>query len=176
MRQVIKFLSQYFGVPRQREREHEMPTHMRPMGPLGKPERTSTTGPKRGGEGAGKNRYFALGVRQTCRGEYETEGRILGEIEPNSNYKNAVLQPFNNWLDGTREDLVDMFIVHTMEEIQGLIDAHNQFKATLGEADKEYNSIVSLVTEVETTVQKHTIPGGLANPYTTLTATVGSIP
>lgn len=28
------------------------------------------------------------------------------------------LQPFNNWLDGAREDLVDMFIVHTMEEIQ----------------------------------------------------------
>lgn len=78
--------------------------------------------------------------------------------------------PFNNWLDGTREDLVDMFIVHTMEEIQGLIDAHNQFKATLGEADKEYNSIVSLVKEVETTVQKNQIPGGLANPYTTLTA------
>lgn len=65
-----------------------------------------------------------------------------------------------------------MFIVHTMEEIQGLIDAHNQFKATLGEADKEYNSIVSLVNEVETTVQKHQIPGGLANPYTTLTASV----
>lgn len=75
-------------------------------------------------------------------------------------------------MDGTREDLVDMFIVHTMEEIQGLIDAHNQFKATLGEADKEYNSIVSLVNEVETTVQKHQIPGGLANPYTTLTASV----
>ena len=36
--------------------------------------------------------------------------------------------PFNNWLDGTREDLVDMFIVHTLEEIQGLIDAHAQFK------------------------------------------------
>lgn len=29
-------------------------------------------------------------------------------------------------LDGTSEDLVDMFIVHTIEEIQGLIDAHNQ--------------------------------------------------
>ena len=26
--------------------------------------------------------------------------------------------PFNNWLDGAREDLVDMFIVHTTEEIQ----------------------------------------------------------
>lgn len=36
--------------------------------------------------------------------------------------------PFNNWLDGTREDLVDIFIVHTVEEIQGLIDAHAHFK------------------------------------------------
>lgn len=36
--------------------------------------------------------------------------------------------PFNNWLDGTREDLVDIFIVHTVEEIQGLIDAHSHFK------------------------------------------------
>jgi len=29
-----------------------------------------------------------------------------------------VLQPFNNWLDGAKEDLLDMFIVHTTEEIQ----------------------------------------------------------
>ena len=27
-------------------------------------------------------------------------------------------QPFNNWMDGAKEDLVDMFIVHTKEEIQ----------------------------------------------------------
>uniref|UniRef100_A0A1B6D5Q4 Alpha-actinin, sarcomeric n=2 Tax=Clastoptera arizonana TaxID=38151 RepID=A0A1B6D5Q4_9HEMI len=78
--------------------------------------------------------------------------------------------PFNNWLDGTREDLVDIFIVHTIEEIQGLLDAHAQFKATLGEADKEFTSIVSLVHEVEATVQKYQIPGGLENPYTALTA------
>ena len=26
--------------------------------------------------------------------------------------------PFNNWMDGAKEDLVDMFIVHTTEEIQ----------------------------------------------------------
>lgn len=78
--------------------------------------------------------------------------------------------PFNNWLDGTREDLVDMFIVHTMEEIQGLIQAHDQFKATLGEADKEYNVIVGLVREVESIVKQHQIPGGLENPYTTLTS------
>merc|ERR1711910_187862 len=57
--------------------------------------------------------------------------------------------PFNNWLDGTREDLVDMFIVHTLDEIQGLIDAHAQFKATLGEADKEFQAIIALIHEVE---------------------------
>ncbi|KAF4523344.1 hypothetical protein B566_EDAN005498 [Ephemera danica] len=78
--------------------------------------------------------------------------------------------PFNNWLDGTREDLVDMFIVHTMDEIQGLLDAHSQFKATLGEADKEHNSIVGLVREVESIASKFQVPGGLENPYTTLTA------
>lgn len=66
-----------------------------------------------------------------------------------------------------------MFIVHTMEEIQGLIDAHNQFKATLGEADKEYNAIVGLVREVETIVKQYQVPGGLENPYTALTANVG---
>jgi actinin alpha len=63
-----------------------------------------------------------------------------------------------------------MFIVHTIEEIQGLVDAHNQFKATLGEADKEYTSIVSLVKEVESIAGKYQVPGGLENPYTTLTA------
>ncbi|XP_026752741.2 alpha-actinin, sarcomeric [Galleria mellonella] len=78
--------------------------------------------------------------------------------------------PFNNWLDGTREDLVDMFIVHTIEEISGLMDAHARFKATLGEADKEYQAIVSLVHQVESIVKQHQIPGGLENPYTTLTA------
>lgn len=65
-----------------------------------------------------------------------------------------------------------MFIVHTMEEIQGLMDAHAAFKATLGEADKEYNSIVGLVREVESIVKQYQIPGGLENPYTTLTAMV----
>lgn len=75
-------------------------------------------------------------------------------------------------MDGAREDLVDMFIVHTMEEIQGLLDAHEQFKATLGEADKEYQSIVGLVQQVESIAGQHSIPGGLDNPYTSLTAKV----
>lgn len=57
-----------------------------------------------------------------------------------------------------------------MEEIAGLMDAHAHFKATLGEADKEHQSIVGLVREVETIVKQHQIPGGLENPYTALTA------
>ncbi|XP_076319488.1 alpha-actinin-like isoform X1 [Tachypleus tridentatus] len=78
--------------------------------------------------------------------------------------------PFNNWLDGAREDLVDMFIVHTMDEIQGLLDAHRQFKQTLGDADKEFQSLVGLTKEVENTANKNQVPGGVDNPYTTLTA------
>ena len=69
-----------------------------------------------------------------------------------------------------------MFIVHTMEEIQGLLDAHEQFKATLGEADKEYQSIVGLVQQVESIAKQHSIPGGLDNPYTSLTAKVNIYP
>lgn len=83
--------------------------------------------------------------------------------------------PFNNWLDGAREDLVDVFIVHTIEEIQGLVEAHEQFKQTLGEADKEYRSIVSLSQEVQTFATQYQIPGGIENPYTTLTAQVINI-
>jgi len=77
--------------------------------------------------------------------------------------------PFNNWLDGTREDLVDMFIVHTLDEIQGLIDAHAQFKATLGEADKEFNAIIALIHECESFAKQYNVPGATINPYTNLT-------
>ena len=30
----------------------------------------------------------------------------------------CLFQPFNNWMDGAKEDLMDMFRVHKMEEIQ----------------------------------------------------------
>merc|ERR1712025_859339 len=77
--------------------------------------------------------------------------------------------PFNNWLDGTREDLVDMFIVHTLDEIHGLIDAHAQFKATLGEADKEFSAIIALIHECESFAKQYNVPGATINPYTNLT-------
>ena len=65
-----------------------------------------------------------------------------------------------------------MFIVHTLDEIQGLIDAHGQFKATLGEADKEFQSIMSLIKEVENFARQYGVPGATINPYTNLTGNV----
>merc|ERR1711944_147075 len=56
--------------------------------------------------------------------------------------------PFNNWLDGTREDLVDMFIVHTLDEIQ---------------------AIIALIHEVEGFAKQYNVPGANINPYTNLT-------
>lgn len=80
--------------------------------------------------------------------------------------------PFNNWLDGAREDLVDMFIVHSIEEIQGLIEAHEQFKRTLGDADQEYNSIVKIAQEIQSMANQYHVPGGVENPYTVVLPSV----
>merc|ERR1712212_748444 len=77
--------------------------------------------------------------------------------------------PFNNWMDGAREDLADMFIVHQLEEIQGLIEAHAQFKATLGEADKEFTTIITLIHDCEQFAKQYNVPGATINPYTNLT-------
>jgi actinin alpha len=75
--------------------------------------------------------------------------------------------PYLNWLDGAREDLIDMFFIHTLDEIIGLIQAHNQFKATLGEADAEYKNIIRLVNDAKQTC----LDNGLEitpNPYTNI--------
>jgi len=80
--------------------------------------------------------------------------------------------PFNNWMDGAREDLADMFIVHQLEEIQGLIEAHNQFKNTLGAADAEFGSIEGLVQQVQGIATKFGLGrDAIENPYTNLTIT-----
>ena len=58
--------------------------------------------------------------------------------------------------------------------MKGLIDAHEQFKQTLGEADKEYSGILGLVQEVMRIAEQYGIMGGMDNPYTTLSAQVFS--
>ncbi|CAF3992133.1 unnamed protein product [Rotaria magnacalcarata] len=75
--------------------------------------------------------------------------------------------PYVNWLDGAREDLVDMFFIHTLDEIRGLIEAHHQFKATLGEADAEYKNIIRLVTEARQTCQENGLEF-VSNPYSNI--------
>jgi actinin alpha len=77
--------------------------------------------------------------------------------------------PYNNWLDGAREDLVDMFIVHSVDEIQGLMSAHEQFKATLPEADKEFTAIYALSQEALHLCQQHGLQV-TENPYTSIQA------
>ncbi|KAI2663015.1 Alpha-actinin-3 [Labeo rohita] len=76
--------------------------------------------------------------------------------------------PFNNWMDGAMEDLQDMFIVHSIEEIQSLITAHDQFKATLPEADKERIAIMGIQNEITKIAQTYGIKLVGVNPYTVL--------
>ncbi|KAM3854253.1 alpha-actinin-2 [Vipera latastei] len=77
--------------------------------------------------------------------------------------------PFNNWMEGAMEDLQDMFIVHSIEEIQSLITAHEQFKATLPEADGERQAILSIHNEVEKVIQSYSLRISTSNPYSTVT-------
>ncbi|XP_077586875.1 alpha-actinin-1 isoform X1 [Stigmatopora nigra] len=76
--------------------------------------------------------------------------------------------PFNNWMEGAMEDLQDSFIVHTMEEIQGLSTAHEQFKATLPDADKERQAILGIHNEIAKIVQTYHVNMAGVNPYTAI--------
>uniref|UniRef100_A0A5F8GEH1 Actinin alpha 4 n=1 Tax=Monodelphis domestica TaxID=13616 RepID=A0A5F8GEH1_MONDO len=77
--------------------------------------------------------------------------------------------PFNNWMESAMEDLQDMFIVHTIEEIEGLIAAHDQFKSTLPDADKEREAILAIHGEAQKIAECNHIKLLGSNPYTTVT-------
>ncbi|KAM3859654.1 alpha-actinin-2 [Diretmus argenteus] len=77
--------------------------------------------------------------------------------------------PFNNWMEGAMEDLQDIFIVHTVDEIQSLVSAHEQFKSTLSEADSERKSILSLYSEVQKISQSYGLSSDLTNPFSCIT-------
>ncbi|XP_062858821.1 alpha-actinin-2-like isoform X2 [Trichomycterus rosablanca] len=77
--------------------------------------------------------------------------------------------PFNNWMEGAMEDLQDMFIVHSVEEIESLISGHDQFKATLPEADAERQAILSIFNEVQKITQSYSITANFTNMYCTIT-------
>ncbi|KAM6956581.1 alpha-actinin-2-like [Aplochiton taeniatus] len=77
--------------------------------------------------------------------------------------------PFNNWMEGAMEDLQEMFMVHTIEEVQSLIGAHEHFKATLPEADGERQAIVGIHNEVLKISQSYGIKANINNPYSGIT-------
>ena len=65
-----------------------------------------------------------------------------------------------------------MFIVHSIEEIQELYSAHEVFKQTLPEADKEFNAILRLSQEAMHLSSSIGIKNP-ENPYTTVHPQVG---
>ncbi|KAM9326702.1 alpha-actinin-4 isoform 1-T1 [Gastrophryne carolinensis] len=77
--------------------------------------------------------------------------------------------PFNNWMEGAMEDLQDMFIVHTIDEIQGLTAAHDQFKSTLPDADREREAILDIQREAQKIADYNHIKLPSGNPYTSVT-------
>uniref|UniRef100_A0A673LA82 Alpha-actinin-2-like n=1 Tax=Sinocyclocheilus rhinocerous TaxID=307959 RepID=A0A673LA82_9TELE len=80
--------------------------------------------------------------------------------------------PFNNWMEGAMEDLQDMFMVHSVDEVQSLISAHDQFKATLAEADSERQAILSIYNEVQKIAQSYGISSKLTNIYCDITPAI----
>ncbi|XP_015358651.1 alpha-actinin-3 isoform X1 [Marmota marmota marmota] len=76
--------------------------------------------------------------------------------------------PFNNWLDGAVEDLQDVWLVHSVEETQSLLTAHEQFKATLPEADRERGAILGIQGEIQKICQTYGLRPKSTNPYITL--------
>ncbi|XP_039507076.1 alpha-actinin-2 isoform X2 [Pimephales promelas] len=77
--------------------------------------------------------------------------------------------PFNNWMEGAMEDLQDMFMVHSLDEVQSLLSAHDVFKTTLPEADSERQAILSIYSEVQKITQSYGISSRLANIYSDIT-------
>ncbi|XP_035312666.1 alpha-actinin-4 isoform X1 [Cricetulus griseus] len=78
--------------------------------------------------------------------------------------------PFNNWLDGAIEDLQDVWLVHSVEETQSLLTAHEQFKATLPEADRERGAILGIQGEIQKICQTYGLRPKSTNPYITLSS------
>ncbi|WP_411026544.1 hypothetical protein, partial [Salmonella sp. s54395] len=76
--------------------------------------------------------------------------------------------PFNNWMDGAREDLMDMFIVHSLVEIEGLMEAHKVFEDTLGEAQTEFNTVVDMGNQIKQLGAQYGLDAATENPYTAL--------
>uniref|UniRef100_H2Y427 Uncharacterized protein n=1 Tax=Ciona savignyi TaxID=51511 RepID=H2Y427_CIOSA len=107
---------------------------------------------------------------QKRRTALENMEQILESIEQQHLEFAKRAAPFNNWMDCAKEDLEDMFIVHSMLEIRKLISAHGVFKDTLPDAQKEKESIIALVQNIKKIQRQYDLPDeSCENAYTTVT-------
>ena len=72
-------------------------------------------------------------------------------------------------MESAMEDLQDLFLVHTIEEIEGLISDHDQFKTTLSDADRECEAILAIQKEAQRISESNHIKLLGSIPYTTFT-------
>ncbi|XP_069500298.1 alpha-actinin-4 isoform X1 [Ambystoma mexicanum] len=116
------------------------------------------------------DQWDALGsLTHTRRESLEKTEKLLETIDQLYLEYAKRAAPFNNWMEGAMEDLQDMFIVHTIEEIEGLIAAHEQFKSTLPDADKERDAILGIQNEAQKIADYNNIKLSSGNPYTSIT-------
>lgn len=70
---------------------------------------------------------------------------------------------------GRHQPLQSLFFSYIPTSVQGLTTAHEQFKATLPDADKERLAILGIHNEVSKIVQTYHVNMAGTNPYTTIT-------
>jgi len=92
-------------------------------------------------------------------------GKLEVEIEKAERLDNLWLNyakrasPFNNWMDGAKEDLMDIFSVHSIDEVVDLKDAQEKFKANMPAAQEEFEAILALQQQIDSM-------SDYKNPYT----------
>lgn len=104
----------------------------------------------------------------TLKTKLEDNEKVLERIDQLQLEYAKRAAPLNNWMDGAKEDLEDIFIVHSVEEIQALLDAHKLFKNTLPDAEAEVQGTISLAQEVDRICSEYKLMIDIENPFTTI--------
>lgn len=71
------------------------------------------------------------------RKDLDEDERIIEKIEIMNMEFDKSDEKLKKWMDGKREEIVEMLIVKKMEEIKGMIDENRKLKEKMGEEDKE---------------------------------------
>ncbi|XP_038075571.1 alpha-actinin-like [Patiria miniata] len=111
-------------------------------------------------------------LTSACRQTLETIQDLLQRVDSLFLDFAKKAAPFNNWMEGASEDLVDVFSVHTVDEIRRLIQPHEEFKATLNDAQSAFDELVEIGNKIKNLFAEHNLDIDKSNPYTTLTVQV----